>query len=52
MKNLIYDIKTESTHLHAQTDEELEQKIMQLKKRAKQENALLLFKKLPFVKLG
>jgi preprotein translocase subunit SecA len=35
MKNLIYDIKIENTNLRQKSDEELENKINQLKKRAK-----------------
>ena len=38
MKNLIYEIKIESTNLRQKSDEELEGKIIQLKKRAKIEN--------------
>jgi len=38
MKNLIYDIKAESTTLRSNTDDELKEKMMQLKKRAKKEN--------------
>jgi preprotein translocase subunit SecA len=35
MKNLIYEIKIENTNLHEKSDEELEGKITELKKRGK-----------------
>ena len=35
MKNLIYEIKIENTNLHEKSDEELEKKITELKKRGK-----------------
>ena len=38
MKNLIYNIKEESTNLRSKTDEELKQNMMKLKKRAQTEN--------------
>ena len=38
MKNLIYDVKIENTKLGQKNDEELEEKIIQVKKRAKVES--------------
>jgi len=38
MKNLIYNIKAESTNLRSKTDDELKQNMMKLKKRAQTEN--------------
>lgn len=38
MKKLIYEIKSEATHLRQKTDEELKEKMLHLKKRAKTEN--------------
>ena len=38
MKNLIYDVKIENTKLSQKSDEELEEKIIQVKKRAKVES--------------
>ena len=38
MKNIIYDIKAEANNLRQKTDEELKEKMLRLKKRAKTEN--------------
>jgi preprotein translocase subunit SecA len=38
MKNLIYDIKVENTKLGQKTNEELEEKITQVKKQSKVES--------------